>query len=109
MNSFLVDTCGDNEDRSYGCAGKVVVKKRGTRLEANGYVEKEDKNRFSVVLENEETVKVEKPQFNKESGRWLYLSRESDRYDTIQYDPVRIKILEKGNIHFLFQKIKVKI
>ena len=43
VNAFLVDTCGENEDRSFSCAGKVVVKKRGTRLEANGYVEKEEK------------------------------------------------------------------
>ena len=109
VNPFLVDTCGENEDRSFSCAGKVVVKKRGTRLEANGYVEKEEKNRFSVILENEDAVEVEKPQFNKESGRWLYLSRVSDCYDIIEYDPVRIKILEKGNIHFLFHRIKLKI
>ena len=74
-----------------------------------GMWKRKKKNRFSVILENEDAVEVEKPQFNKESGRWLYLSREADHYDIIEYDPVRIKILEKGNIHFLFHRIKLKI
>ena len=58
-------------------------------------------------MEYGDEIEIEKPRFDKETGRWIFYSQDDDDYEPIEYEPVRMKVLERGNIHFLFHRIKV--
>ena len=103
--AFLAEV--KNENKSYTCAGRVIVRVKGTRKEGIGYVDKEKDDRFFITLESGLEIDVMKPLFEKEAGRWIFCSGNEDKYEIVEYDPVRIKILEKGNIHFLFHRVEV--
>ena len=105
--AFLVNVKNDEKNTSYTCAGRVIVRVKGTRKEGIGYVDKEEQNRFFITLESGLKIDVTKPFFEKETGRWIFGYNNEDKYEIVEYEPVRIKILEKGNIHFLFHRVEV--
>lgn len=100
-----------DESKIYGCAGRVVLKLDDDHgLERKGYVMEEvdgDASKVRVYLEdNSGDIKINRPCFCNESGKWRF--ENGDGYEIVEYEPVRIKVLEGGNIHMLFHRICFK-
>ena len=96
----------EDEAKLYGCAGRAILKcKRGK--EGTAYVMDEGDGVFYLQLENGKDVEVPIPLFKSEIGRWDFSRCNSDdnEYRIIEYDPVRIKVYDMGNMHFLFHRM----
>lgn len=110
-NALFVRDRSD-ESKIHGCAGRMIIKWKQSGKEGIGYVmdEEEDDEEHggntSMVLQMEgtnEELKVNCPTFSNEDGRWVFSSERN--FDIVEYEPIRIKILEGGNLHILCHRI----
>ena len=108
VSPFSVLEKNDNK-KKYGCSGRIILKKKGSRLQVSGYVISESNggDELEVQLETNEFVNIPAPSFCNESGQWQYGFHPS--YDIVEYDPVRIKVQEYGNAQFLFHVYKIDL
>ena len=96
----------DDERIMFGCAGRAVLEcQRGK--EAIAFVMDERNGVIELQLENGKEIEVAVPHFQAEIGRWDFSGCRSqcNEYRIIEYDPVRIKVFEIGNVHFLFHRM----
>jgi len=81
----------------YCCGGKVMLKEVSSEREGVGMVDDEDTNgNFVVKLEVGETTVIKRPTFVENFGTWDYSSCHNEKYQMVQYDPIRIRILKSG-------------
>ena len=88
--------------RFYGCAGRFILRNRISRKEVIGFVMEEKNDGLLVVqLETNVIIEMMKPRYLEECrGQWEY--RDTEEYTVEEYDPIRIKVQERGNTQFLF-------
>ena len=89
-----------------GCGGRFILSCRKTGMEVIGFVIEEKKNVLMVQLETNEEVEIQRPRYFEETDTWEYGC--TDKYSVVEYDPVRIKLQQKGNTLFLFHVFKYK-
>ena len=93
-----------DDEKKIGCSGRAVVRSIETGLERIGYVMEEEGDRFCIQLEgDDDRITIVKPSFDNNIGRWIFV--DSGEYEWIEYDPIRIKVHESGNIHLLFHHV----
>ena len=94
-----------DEEKKIGCCGRAIVRSIETGLERIGYVMEEEGDRLFIQLEgaDDNRITIAKPSFDNDIGRWIFV--DSGEYEWIEYDPIRIKVHESGNIHLLFHHV----
>lgn len=96
-----------DEEKGYGCGGRLILNEKESNLQHIAYVMEEGEGAVNVQLENGRMESFSKPELCKETGRWIL--RDNGRYSIVEYDPVRIKVLEEGNVHIMFHKFTYAI
>ena len=86
----------EDEEKGYGCAGRLILNDKETDLQHIAYVMEEGEGAVNVQLENGRMDSFSKPKLCNKTGRWIL--RDNGRYSIVEYDPVRIKVLEEGNV-----------
>ena len=103
--AFRVSDKNDN-CKMFGCAGRFILSCRKTQMEVIGFVVDEQKSVLIIQLETNEEVEIEKPRYFEETDTWEY--EHTKEYLVVEYDPVRIKLQQKGNTLFLFHVFKYR-
>ena len=95
----------DKNKKIYCSGGKVSVTELCSGKEGNGLIETEDQNgNITILLEVGDIIKLKKPRYLAEDGMWDFTHSMNDRYRIIQYDPIRIRILQSGNCYIVMNR-----
>ena len=98
----------DDYEQVWACSSKVWLKKNG--FECVGYVLSEDNDEIIVMLveHNFEKIKLTRPCYNVNKGRYFVSESHSkcNQYEFVDYWPVRFKIQSKGRLYFTCNRIK---
>ena len=98
----------DKEDSriQYGSSGRAVLRSKDSGLQVVGFVlgESASGDVLELQLETNEMVHIPTPKFCNISEQWEYGFH--SEYDVVEYDPIRIKVQEYGNIHFFFHRFE---
>ena len=86
----------------YVVAGKVYLVHKDTGKECLGCVIDDNECTMNVTLESGINLKVPRPVFSNKDRSW-HLPH-NDEYKVVQVDPIRIKILQSGNLHLTINR-----
>ena len=86
----------------YVVAGKVYLVHKVTGKECLGCVVDDDGCFLDVTLESGVNLKVPRPVFSNKDRSW-HLPH-NDEYNVVQVDPIRVKIMQSGNIHITINR-----
>ena len=87
----------------------MVLRDRKDGKETIAFVMKEmEEDQVMIQLDqgggNKVEYVMERPTYLKETGSWIFPLHDPE-YEVVEFDPVRIKVLERGNVHILFHRL----
>ena len=102
----------DDDGIMHRSSRRVILKIKCSRLQVSGYVISEEENKsgndeLKIQLESNKCVKISTPSYYNETRMWQY--KYYPKYEILEYNPMRIKIQEKGNTQFLFHMCKINL
>ena len=100
----------DNDETTiHTCSGKVILKEKNSEKDDVGYIMEEDRYDGTIVIlmESGRECRMKRPVYDRLLRSWDVSHCNDDKYEIIEYNPIRIKVFKSGNCQMTLNKFKL--